>query len=76
MNEENWVRKSSEVVSDKDIKALKVAKNIERERLDNGYRYVKLTKQLQICVPCDDKGRPTEEGRDMIQGVKISCGIG
>lgn len=71
MNETNWSTKGIENnVTEKDITTLKKAKLLEKKRKTKGWRYVKLKPTLQIFVPCDKDGNPTEQGMAMINEQK------
>lgn len=46
------------------------ARDIEKERLNNGWQYIQLTTQIKILVPCDKYGKPTKEGLERIEERK------
>ncbi len=54
---------------DKANKALSKARKLEEKRLSQGWRYIFATPNIQILVPCDKKGKPTEEGQRRIDEI-------
>jgi hypothetical protein len=66
---ENWI-KNKEIVSDKDVAAAEKAEKIEKKKIKNGWRWVKIIPSLKILVPHDKKGNPTAEGQAMIDNMK------
>lgn len=50
-------------------RALLKAKAVERNHLAKGWRYVQVTKNIQVLVPCDKNGKPTKEGQRRIDEV-------
>lgn len=70
----NWVHDKG-VVTEKDIMALERAKKLEKKREKAGYRFVKLNERIQLFVPCDKHGIPTEEGQRRIAAFKASQDI-
>ena len=65
---ENWI-KNKEIVSEKDIAAAEKANKVEKKKLKNGWRWVKILPSLKILVPFE-KGKPTAEGQAMIDNMK------
>lgn len=55
--------------------ALKKAYKQEEEKTKKGWRFIKLNERLQVFVPCDKKGKPTQEGLRLIQKQKELHGI-
>ncbi len=43
------------------------AREVEKERMDRGWQYVELTKQMKILVPCDIYGNPTKKGLERME---------
>lgn len=70
----NWVHEKGNV-TDKDRLALERAKKIEHKLKKVGYRWVKVNARLQIFVPCDNDGNPTQEGQRRIALLKENQGI-
>ena len=70
----SWVHEDG-VVTEKDIKALERAKNIEARLEKHGYKWVKINDRLEIFVPCDNNGNPTLEGQRRIAILKTAMGI-
>ena len=66
---ENWI-KNKEIVGEKDVAAAEKANKIEKKKLKNGWRWVKIISSLKILVPHDKKGNPTAEGQAMIDLIK------
>lgn len=52
------------------LRALQRAKKIEADKIKKGYAYVEATKTLKVLVPCDRKGKPTEEGRKILESYR------
>lgn len=71
---ENWVYDKN-IVTEKDRKALEKAKEIEKDKLEQGYRYIKVNNRLQVLVPCDENGNPTEKGMAIIKEKQALYGI-
>lgn len=67
----NWVYDKN-VVTDRDLKTLEKAKQMEKEKLANGYRYVKIDNRTKALVQCDKDGNPTKEGEESIKAIKAS----
>ena len=65
---ENWV-KNKEIVGEKDIAAAEKANKVEKKKLKNGWRWVKILPSLKILVPFEN-GKPTAEGQAMIDIMK------
>lgn len=53
-------------------RALRKAKMIECEKLKQGYAYVKATSSMEVLVPCDEEGKPTKEGEDILKRYRDS----
>lgn len=47
----------------------------ERERIKNGWKYIKVGNVTKILVPCDEKGNPTQKGIEKICKLKELLGI-
>lgn len=54
------------VVKENGLKALQKAKKLEEERINNGWRWVKLSETKQILVPFGKNGKPTQQGKQML----------
>ena len=65
---ENWI-KNKKIVCEKDIAAAEKANKIEKKKLKNGWRWVKILQSLKILVPFKN-GKPTAEGQAMIDIMK------
>ena len=61
-------------VSDKDKSALSKAKALEKKRLKEGWKWVKVHEKLNTLVPFEN-GKPTEQGLRMIEKRKELLGI-
>lgn len=55
--------------------AVKKGTKIEQKRIKAGWRYVQVNERTKILVPCDKKGKPTEEGEKKILALKKNLGI-
>ena len=57
------------------LRGLEKAKALERKRLDNGCRYVKVSEKTSILVECDEQGHPNEQGMKRIAKYKrtLNC---
>lgn len=55
--------------------AAKKGAKIERERIKQGWRWVKVGTISKILVPCDKKGNPTQDGLRRIERMKQNLGI-
>lgn len=69
----NWVSEKG-TVTERDIKALEYAKQVEKKDTKKGYRYIRVSPRISVHVPCDKDGKPTEEGRRRIQLLLDSKG--
>lgn len=66
-----WI--ADEEIKEKKEKAVVVkARNLETERLKEGWKYHSISKNMKILVPCDKKGNPTKEGLKRIEERKKS----
>lgn len=74
MNEPKLVTLSP-TVTENDRKALVVARKQEHEKIKDGWRYYKINERLQILVPFGKNGKPTKEGKRMIEVQKRAYGI-
>ena len=63
------------VVTERDRKALRKAKETEAEMTKRGYRWIPLGKVSKLFVECDEKGTPTEKGQASIDKYKQYLGI-
>lgn len=68
----NWVY-DNEKVPDSSKKALEKAHRMESELMEDGWRWVKVSKNTSILVPFDKSGNITKKGEDMIESVKMTC---
>lgn len=57
------------VEKDNGIAALEKARKLEEQRTKNGWRNIKVNKRLTLFVPCDNDGKPTKEGAELIKQV-------
>jgi len=55
--------------------AAKKGAKMERERIRQGWRWVKVGTHSKILVPCDKKGNPTQDGLRRIERMKQNLGI-
>lgn len=74
MNEMNWV-KFSHSSNENDRKALKKAKQLEGEKIRNGWQWYEIDNRIRVLVPFGADGKPTEKGMEMIQMQKKLQGI-
>lgn len=57
------------VEREKGRSALLNAKKIEKKKMAEGWRNVKVEANLTVFVPCDKDGNPTSEGERLIKEV-------
>jgi hypothetical protein len=50
--------------------ALEKAHRQERKKLKEGWRWMKISKDLTVLVPCNKSGKPTEKGLEIIERYK------
>lgn len=62
------------IVTEADRRALKKAKDKEKEQLKQGWRYVQISKTSKVLVPCKN-GKPTKEGEEIIKRYQEYLGI-
>ena len=65
----NWVYDKN-IVGERERIALERAKRLETKMADNGYRWYKVDSRTKIFIECDDKGKPTKRGQEMIDRYK------
>ena len=63
------MEKNKDTVSEKDIIALEQAINIDKKRMKQGWKFVRVNSRIKAFVPCDDKGEPTELGVMLINNI-------
>lgn len=68
----NWNSGNVTNVTDKDLRTLEKAKLMEKEKLEKGYRYIKIDNRTKALIPCDKDGKPTKEGEESIKAIKAS----
>ena len=68
----NWVY-DNDKVSESSKRALDKARKTEREKIRDGWRWIKLSSRTKVFVPCDNDGRPTEEGKRIMRGFEKTC---
>lgn len=51
-------------------RALVRAKQLEKERLFRGWRYVKVNNRTQMLVPCNRDGTLSSKGKEMIKHMQ------
>ena len=73
-NELVWAEERYAVTQAAKVAAKKGAK-MERERIKQGWRWVKVGTRSKILVPCDKKGNPTQDGLQRIERIKRNLGI-
>lgn len=73
-NELVWAEERRTVTQAAKAAAKKGAK-MERERIKQGWRWVKVGTRSKILVPCDKKGNPTKDGLRRIERMKQNLGI-
>ena len=73
-NELIWADERRAVTQAAKAAAKKGAK-MERERIKQGWRWVKVDQRSKILVPCDKKGNPTKDGLRRIERMKQNLGI-
>ena len=71
----NWVNQKKIEDRSNDHKALKKAKKIEQQLEKMGWRWYRLSERLEVFIPCDKDGNPTELGLKKIERQKILNGI-
>ena len=54
----------------KAFRSLAQAKAIERKRLAQGWKYIRIDDRTEVLVPCDKNGKPTREGLMKIERHK------
>lgn len=48
---------------------------LEKRRIKEGWRYINIKDNYQVFVPCDESGKPTQEGMVRINRQKELLGI-
>lgn len=69
----NWALEKNRV-SDKDTHALLKAKALEKKRIRDGWRWVRIHDKIKTLVPFEND-KPTEHGMRMIERRKELLGI-
>lgn len=60
---------------DKANKALAKAKSVEQKKIEQGWRWVKISRLSKVLVPCDKNGKPTIDGQKKIEAIKNNINI-
>ena len=68
----NWVHESNKP-NDTSAKVAEKMNKLEKKRMGDGWRWIKLSPRTRVFVPCDKKGNPTKEGRRLIDIAKKYC---
>lgn len=66
---------TQEELRQKAVKVLVKAKEIEKRKLEQGWRWVRIGKLSKILVPCDKNGKPTLDGQKQIDNVRNTINI-
>lgn len=56
-------------------KMLSIAKKDEQKKIDMGWKWHNIDKTTRILIPCDEKGKPTQQGKRMIDLQKNAMSI-
>lgn len=56
-------------------KALEKAKDIESKKIEQGWRWIRISYLSKILVPCDKNGKPTKEGQRRIDVLRNKVNI-
>lgn len=56
-------------------KALEKAKKLDNKREKKGWCFIRINKMTELYVPCDENGKPTEDGLRRIERMKEYFGI-
>lgn len=64
----NWVHDNN-APSEASRRTLEKVKKMEKEKIKEGWRWIKLNQRTRFLVPCDKKGEPTEDGRRMMSEI-------
>lgn len=73
-NEILWAEERKEVTTAA-LRASKKGAKQEKEKINRGWRYVKVGNVTKILVPCDKNGNPTIDGLKRISQLKKMLGI-
>lgn len=57
---------NNSTVTESDKRNLEKARNLEKKRKSEGWRWITINKMTKVFVPCDEEGNPTEVGNRMI----------
>ena len=64
-----WIEQNKTNDKSAEKRVLERAKRLEKKRLDDGWRYIKVSKSTEVFVPCDKDGNPTEDGLRRIRSI-------
>lgn len=64
-----WIEQNKTNDKSAEMRVLERAKRLEKKRLDDGWRYIKVSKSTEVFVPCDKDGNPTEDGLRRIRSI-------
>lgn len=70
--ENNWVYEK-DFVSEISKRMLEKARRMESQRIQEGWRWVKVSKNTRVLVPFDKKGRITVHGKRILDEAKKNC---
>lgn len=65
----NWVYEKNGV-NERDKALLEKAKKIERRKLRQGYRWIRINQRMRALIECDKNGNPTPSGQAHIERLK------
>lgn len=68
----NWVNETEKDI-DYTERAKQKAKRLEEKRVGEGWRWIKITPRTTAFVPCDKNGKPTKDGKRIIENMKKLC---
>ena len=68
----NWVHESDRP-NETSAKVAEKMNKLEKKRMRDGWRWIKLSPRTRVFVPCDKRGRPTKEGQKLIEIAKEYC---
>jgi hypothetical protein len=70
-----WTQQNKTNDKSLEKRVLEKVKKLEEKRLSEGWKFVQISRNTQICVPCGKSGKPTKEGLRRIRIMKELCGI-
>ena len=68
----NWINEDRKP-TEQAVKVAEKAEKIEKRRMKEGWRWLRLSPRTKVFVPCDSDGNPTADGERIIMEARKTC---